>query len=240
MPTQLLLGNSIIQDGVETFDCWRSRKEPIDVLTFTLKPQIGVKVTDQTPATFLLALPGGTLNPVFNGKIDRPASPYRARDKMAETIQPVRQAFDNILPQEVLSYALQQLGVHKMEFSAEKFIRKNFVASVLTFHDLVIQVNKAWGLDYDGYFDLKETFHWHRRTEQSILPVFAYGENIINLEFDGTEGRLLTILVPDLGHSQLIGIEHPAVDAQEALVDTVHHYANDTGGMRTEIFFSVL
>ncbi len=239
MPTQLFLGNAIIQDGVDSFDCWRSRKEPIDVLNFTLKPQVSIKVENKAPTTLLLGLSGGILKPVFGGTIDRMVSPYRARDRMADMMQPVKQAFTNILPQEVLGYALKLKGIEKAELSPKQFPRKNFVADAPTFYDLILQVNRTWGVNYDGYFDVEQTFHWHERKEQSKLPVFAYGENIINLEFDGTAGTLLTVLVPEIEHSQLIGIEHPDVEVQEVLVDTVHHYTNDNGGLRTEIFFSV-
>lgn len=239
MPTQLFLGNSIIQDGINAFDCWRSRKEPIDVLKFTLKAQASAKVESKAPVTFLLGLPGGTLKPVFGGTIDRTASPYRARDTMVDMMQPVKQSFTDILPQEVLSYALKLKGVEKAELSPEQFPRKNFVADTPTFYDLVLQVNRAWGVNYDGFFDVEQAFHWHQRKEQSQLPVFAYGENIIKLEFDGQQGSILTVLVPDIEHSQLVGIEHPNVEATEALVDTVHHYTNNTGGLRTEIYFSI-
>ena len=240
MPTQLLLGNSIIQDAVETFDCWRSRKEPVDVLSFTLR-QVGVTVADKAQTKFLLALPGGELKAVFSGAIDRVNPPYRARDKMGELMQqPVREAFQNVLPQEVLSYALQKFGVTKVSLTTKRFNRKNFVASVPSFYELINQVNIAWGVEYDGYFDMEETFHWHEQKQQNQLHVFAYGENIINIEFDGIQGTILTIPVPDIQHSQLIGIEHPEVEANEAIVDTVHHFTNSSGGLRTEIFFTAV
>lgn len=237
MPTQLILGNSIIQDGVASFDCWRSRKEPVDVLTWSFSSAVSMAVQAGAAVEFLVAYAGGELRKVFAGEVDQTSAPYRARDKMAGLMTPVRQSFEQVAPQEVFDYVLRPAGL-KSVMTAEKFARRNFVTSVPSFYDLIVQVNSAWGVQYDGYFDLQEQFNWRPREEQSTLPVFAYGENIIDLSFDGAQGSLLTLLYPDVEHSQLVAVEHPDIDA-EVLVDTVHHFTNDNGGMRTEIFFSL-
>lgn len=240
MPTQLIMGNSLIQDGISSFDCWRSRKEPIDVLQFSLKNQLQINVEKKAPVEFYLGLYGGEIKKVFKGYIENTTAPFLARDKMSDLMSnPIMQSFERVLPQEVLGFGLQKSGVNKMALSSEKFARKNFVAAAPTFYDLMVQVNKAWDVNYDGYFDLEESFHWHPPIEQSKLPVFSYGENIINISFDGTQGSLLTILVPELDHSQLIGIEYPNIPENEFMVDTVHHFTNDVGGLRTEVFFSI-
>jgi len=240
MNTVLDLGNSTIQNGIRTFDVFRSRREAIDTFVFTFREGLRLNVEAGTRAEFYVNLPGGEPKKVFHGSVDRARAPFRARDKMAELMKPINQAFINTVPQEVLNYVLQREGIGGAILSPQTFPKKNFVASAPSFYDLVLHVNKHWSAAYSGYFDLEGIFRWHSYEQPGKVPVFAYGENIIRLEYDGIEGRILTILVPEIDHSRLIGIEHPEVDVDEVLVDAVHHYTNDRGGARTEIHFSVV
>lgn len=241
MPTQIHIGNSLIQDGITTFDCWRSRLDPVDILEFNLFSGLGLVIEKGSPTDFWIANFGGKLTKVFAGQIDSVGSALRARDGMVEVLKtPVYQTFLNATPQEILSAGLQLAGITDFQLSSKVFPRRNFVAAVPSVHDLIKRINQAWEIGFDAYFDTERVFHWHERPAQSTLPVFAYGQNIISLDFDDTKGTLLTVGLPEIDHSMLIGIDHPSVPATEVLVDTVHHYQGEKGGMRTEIYFSLI
>ena len=241
MPTQIHIGNSLIQDGITTFDCWRSRLDPIDILEFSFYSGLDLVIEKGSPTDFWMANYGGSLTKVFAGQIDSLGSVIRARDGMVEVLKtPVYQTFLKTTPQEIISTGLQLAGITKFQLSPTVFHRRSFVAAVPNINDLIKRINQSWDLDFDAYFDIERVFHWHERPAQLTLPVFAYGQNIISLDFDDTKGTLLTVGLPNIDHSMLIGIDHPSVPATEVLVDTVHHYQGDKGGMRTEIYFSLI
>lgn len=243
MPTQIHLGNALVQDGLETFDCWRSRVDPIDILTFTFLSGVGLTLSTGTPTELWIANYGGVLTKIFSGTMDSITPSYRARDNMVKILKTtICQTFLKATPQEIIGYGLRLAGIDidNAQLSLKAYERRNFVIAGPTVYDMIKQVNRAWGIDYDAYIDLNEKFHWHEQNEQLTMPVFAYGQNIIRLDFDDTLGTILTVGYPSLDHSMMIGIEHPNVPASEVLVDTVHHYMEKPGSLRTEIHFSLV
>ncbi|GAB6173273.1 MAG: hypothetical protein QMC95_06560 [Desulfitobacteriaceae bacterium] len=240
MRTQIRIGNSLVQDGLASFDCWKSRLDPVDILEFSFRSGVQLDITDAAPTEFHFMDPSGTLQKVFQGQVDIVNSPYRARDKAVDFMKlPVYQTFFNVTPQEMILFALKRCGNRSAFLTPRDFPRKDAVSAAPNGFELVKQINRLWGTDYDPYFDEEEVFHWHELLDQKTMPLLAYGSNIISLEFDGTKGSLVTIGMPSITHSSYIGINHPDVPVSEALVDTVHHYTVSPGGIRTEVYFSI-
>lgn len=241
MFSELVVGSTLINNGLVHMDLWRSRKQPADILEVTLDDRLqNLSIAKDQPAAFSFGYTADKISKVFAGTVDLADDLLlRIKDGMVPCLRTnIVQAFVNATPQEILSYGLRKAGVKKFSLSKSAFEKKNFIASDENIYELALSVNRSWGLNYDPHFDTDEIFHWHPRPDQNELFVFQYGENIIDIEFDGEIGRLLTIGLPFMDHSQLISIEHPEVDLNEALVDTVHSFY-DGNKLRTEIYFSI-
>ncbi|GAB6170790.1 hypothetical protein JCM15765_02680 [Paradesulfitobacterium aromaticivorans] len=241
MRTQIRIGNVLVEDGLTDFDCWRSRLDPVDILEFSFRPGAALSISNDAKTELWLTDPDGTLFKVFTGQIDRTSTPLRARDDAVILLDtPVYQTFLDATPQEVVAFGLRQAGIVSAQLTNWDFPRKDFIVAAPDVFNLIKQVNKYWSIAFLPYFDANETFHWHERSEQFTAPLFAYGKNIISLEFDGQRGSVLTIGIPSITHSTIIALEHPDVPHDEVLVDAVHHFMTETGGLRTELFFSLV
>jgi hypothetical protein len=245
MYSELYIGNAMIVNGLSHMDLWRSRKDPIGVLKFQLKDDVqNLTLTKGLQVELFFGYDPEETAKAFSGKLDLvDGLAARARDKMTDVIEAkLVQNFMRATPQEIISQVMRKADVKKYEITLASFPCYPFVASGDDGYNLIKKVNRKWQLDYDPYFDVNEVFHWHPKVEQDSLLVFKYGENIINLDFDGEsqQGSLLTIGVPTADHSQLISLEHPKVPAAEVLVDTAHHFTDENGNLRTELIFSLV
>lgn len=239
MQTECTIGSAYLRNGLTDVDLWRSRKDPIGVLTFRLKPEAQWLEVGNDPITLRLGYEAGALWTVFTGTIDLPTGdPIRARDRMAQLAETkVVQTFLSATPQEILVFGLKKAGVQTYRMTTRAFPKRKFVASGESVTDMIRNVNRAWGLDFAPYCDAENLFVWDDLVPQEQLPVFAYGANIIDLDLDEDGGRLLTVGVPYLDHSQFIYIDHPELKS-EVLVDTIHHFSTEQETLRSEIFFS--
>ncbi len=242
MFSELVVGNTLINNGLTYMDLWRSRKQPADVLELVLSDRLtGVPIQQDQPAQFSFGYTVDGISKAFAGTVNFvDGLTVRIKDGMVSCLRTnIVQAFIEATPQEIISFGLRKAGIKKFSLSDLVFEKKNFIASGENVYELAQNVNRVWGLDFDPYFDVEETFHWHQRPDQEELYSFEYGENIIDIEWDGQLGRILTIGLPFMDHSQLISIDHPEVVLDEALVDTVHSFY-DGKKLRTEIYFSSL
>lgn len=245
MYSELTVGNTTIRNGIWKLDIWHSRREPIDILEVALKSEVrGVQLQKDLPAVFWFGYTSDKVWKGFAGTSDLVDGAFmRARDRMVALRKTtVTKVFLNATPQEIITHVLGLAGVTRFSLSGKAFPpRASFVAAGEDVYRLVLMVNREWGCSFLPYFDNDDLFHWEEIQPQTELPLFAYGDNIIRLEFDESAGTgmLLTIGAPFVNHSARIGLQHPKVPAAEALVEAVHHFLTDRETLRTEIFFSL-
>lgn len=237
-------------------DIWRSRKEPADVAEFELLtaiPELGLGA--DVPMEIYMGYDLDSPFKVFKGYITEPRDPlYLAKDEALKIFRakPVSTML-KVTPQDVITFGLQQAGVSEFQLSGETFaIKERFVISGENVSELVRRVNETWGIDYDWFFDAEGKFYWDAPSPVPG-PVYSYryGENIIELDFDTDReiygqrklgkttglGRMLTVLSPFAGHSREIEIIYPEVGDRRFMTETVHHFRNEQGSLRTEIYF---
>jgi len=254
---ELRVAGAQVRNLFDAFDLWLSRKEPADVCEFALRkglPDLGL-MKDTT-----IEIWGGyDLNQswlLFSGYVTDPRAPrFLCKDEAVKLFgTPIVQTFMDVAPQDVIRFGLRRAGVTDFNLDATAYPRKaRFVASE-NVSDLVRRVNTTWGLKHDWYF-VGRRFNWTAPVPQPG-PVYSYqyGENIIDLDFTtdrdpvgqrpagsttGT-GKLLTVFSPFVGHSQEIEVVWPEVKASRFFVETVRHFINDQGALRTEIHFREL
>lgn len=252
---ELRVAGAQVRNLFDAFDLWLSRKEPADVCEFTMRkglPDLGL-VKDAP-----IEIWGGyDLNQswlLFSGYVTDPRAPrFLCKDEAVKLFgTPIIQTFINVTPQEILMFALRKAGIADANLDPAPYARKpRFVAAGENVSDLVRRVNATWGLSNDWYF-IGKKFCWNAPVPRPG-PVYSYqhGENIINLEFTTDRdpsgqraagsttgaGRLLTVVSPFVHHSQEIEIIWPEVKNTRYLVETVRHFLNENGALRTEFYF---
>lgn len=252
-------GGAAVRNLFAGLDIWLSRKEPADIAEFTFKlglPELNL--AKDTPVEIWIGYDDKNSWKVFTGYVAEPRPPkFLCKDEALLLFKTkIVQTFINVTPQDVIKFGLQKAGVARFKLAEQKFpLKLRFVAAGENVSDLVKRVNATWGLEFDHYFDSERTFYWDPPAPRPG-PVYSYqyGENIISLEF-ATErepagqrpaggaagaGRLVTVASPFVGHSQEIEIIWPEVPATRFFVETVHHFMNEKGSLRTEIFFREL
>jgi hypothetical protein len=253
---ELRVNGAQVRNFDKKCDIWVSRKEPADVAEFELKttlPELGL--AKNTPIELYIGYDLDKPWKVFAGYITEPRDPlYMAKDEAVKLFRtkPV-QTLLNVTPQDVIKFGLRQAGIAEFQLSEKTFLRKpRFVIAGENVSDLIRRVNATWNIDYDWFFDAEGKFYWDDPASADG-PVYSYryGENIIELDF-GTDrepsgqralgnttglGRLLTVVSPFITHSQEIEIIWPEVGDRRFMVETVHHFRNEKGSLRTEIFF---
>lgn len=256
---ELRVGSAQIRNFFSKLDVWLSRKEPADLVDFTLESSLpGLALDKDTEIEFWLGYNPDQIWQVFAGYITEPRSPqYTAKDECLKLFRTqVIKTYQNVSPQDVLRDGLRQAGVTEYSLSPTQFTAKpRFVVAGENVSELVERVNKTWGVSYDHYFDASRRFYWDEpQPRDGPVYSYRYGENIIELDF-GTDrdphgqraagdtsglGRLVTVLSPFVGHSQEIEIIWPNVGDRRFMSETVHHFINERGSLRTEIFFREL
>ncbi len=237
-------------------DVWLSRKEPADIAEFELITTIAeLGLAPDVPIELYMGYSMDSPFKVFSGYITEPRDPlYLAKDEALKIFRakPISTML-KVTPQDVIKFGLQQAGVTDFQLSEKVFTPKSrFIISGENVSDLVRRVNETWGIDYDWFFDAEGKFYWDEPVpKESEIYSYRYGENIIELDFDTDReiygqrklgkttglGRMLTVLSPFVGHSQEIEIIYPEVGDRRFMTETVHHFRNEQGSLRTEIFF---
>jgi hypothetical protein len=194
---------------------------------------------------------------VFSGYVTEARSPhFLCKDEGVKLSKdPIVQTLQQVTPQDVIRFALGKAGITSMELDSTQYQRKDrFVIAGETAADLIRRVNTTWGLTHDYYF-IAEKFFWNP-PKPVAGPVYSYqyGENILSLEFatdrepqgqraagsTSGSGKLTTVVSPFINHSQEIEILWPEVKSTRFMTETVRHFLNENGALRTELYFREL
>lgn len=254
---ELRIGNTSVIDQCSALDIWLYRKEPADVCEFALKtglPDLGL--VKDTPIEVHIGYSNDSWK-VFSGYVTEPHHPrYLCKDEAVKLFETkIIQTFLKAKPQDVIKHALTKAGITKMNLDPAAYTAKpRFVASGENISDLVRRINTTWQLTNDWYFD-DDTFVWMpNKPRTGDVYSYQYEQNIIDLTFStdrdakgqrsiGTtsgSGKLLTVVSPFVKHSQEVEIIWPEIKATRFMVETVHHFRNQNGGLRTELYFREL
>ncbi|TEB09135.1 hypothetical protein [Pelotomaculum propionicicum] len=245
-----------VRNFFSKMDVWLSRKEPADIAEFTLKtglPALGL--AKGAPVEIWIGYDPSKAWRVFAGYVTEPRSPnYLCKDEALKLFKTnIVQSFQDVAPQDVIRFGLLEAGITVFTLDDTVYPHKSgFVAAGENVSDLVKRVNATWGITNDHYFDGDRRFYWTPPTPQpGPVYVYEYGENILSLEFfderdpygqraagsTSGAGKLLTVASPFISHSREIKIIWPEVRQTRYLVETVRHFLNDKGSLRTEIYF---
>ena len=201
-----------------------------------------ISLASKVPASIWLGY-NGVLEEVFTGYV---AAPYDSGGGMNEVLlkdgmllleqTPISNTFLNATPQDILSYGLEQAGVHERRLSAKVYPAKPRV-SILRQSALSLfnTVHAAWGISVPFFFS-RGVFYWGTTPGQEQIYRFEYGENIISVTRAGGLWALETVSAPFIRHSQRIAVQHPQV-AGEFEVEKVVFTTNPAGFIRTNIYF---
>lgn len=253
---ELVAPGGRVRNFFNKMDVWLSRKEPADVAEFTLKTGLSaLGLAKEAPVEIWLGYDRSKTWRVFAGYVSEPRSPnYLCKDEALKLFKTdIVQSFQDVTPQDVIGFGLQKAGIKAFTLDNTFYPRKSgFVAAGENVSDLVKRVNATWGIVNDQYFDGDRRFYWAPPTPRAgAVYVYEYGQNIISLEFfaerepygqraagsTSAAGKLLTVASPFISHSQEIKIIWPEVKTARFMVETVRHFLNDKGSLRTEIYF---
>ena len=128
----------------------------------------------------------------------------------------VRRAFLDVTAADVVKACLEDAGIESYAVTGGGPKRHHFVAANQTVAQILLAVNRSWGLRYVAYAEPDGTVYWGpwesspRATAQTGRFVFERGVNIVNLRpGESGSGELETVWMPQLRHSQLLGIRDP-------------------------------
>lgn len=255
---ELTVGNTKIRNQFSKFDMWLSRSEPADICEIALKrglPDIGIK--QDMPVSVAVGYDLTKRYDIFSGFVQASKHPhYMFKDhclKMFKT--QIRETFIDVIPQDVIKHGLRQAGITDYKLDEKLYVRKpRFIVAGENVSEMIRAVNQTWQLNNDWYFTGK-TFHWDQlQLSGESTYSYRYGENIIDLQFttdrdvygqrttgkSSGAGKLITIISPFIKHSTEIQIIWPGVSNTRYWVETVRHYLNNNGALRTDILFREL
>lgn len=251
-------GAAAVRNQFTALDLWLSRKEPADLCDFTLKnglPDLGLAKDSEIEIVIIYNLDQKWT--VFKGYVAEPqGTRFLCKDSGIKLFKTeIIQTFLNATPQDIIRFGLRKAGITEMDLDSKSYPAKaRFLASGENVSELVRRVNTTWGINNDWYFAGKK-FCWNNklRTDKPVYT-YEYGENIIDLEFNTDRdpkgqrkvgatsggGKLTTIVSPFVDHSQEIEILWPEVKSTRFIVETVRHYLNENGALRTDLYFREL
>lgn len=251
---ELNIAGAAIRNQFAALDLWLSRKEPADLCEFTLKtglPDLGLAKDSAVEIAISYNLEQKWT--VFSGYVvEAQTTRFVCKDEGIKLFRSeIIQTFLDATPQDIIRFGLRKAGISEMKLDSKPYPTKpRFIASGENISELVRRVNTTWGINNDWYFAGK-TFCWSSelRTDKPIYT-YEYGENIIDLEFSTDRdphgqrkagqtsgaGKLSTVVSPFVDHSQEVIILWPETKSSRYFVEKVHHFLNENGALRTELF----
>lgn len=254
-----IAGRAVLRNHLKTFDVWLSRKEPADVCAFMLKPEVpDLSITKDTQINVSIGYSLTQKWQVLSGFVTDPAHPaYIVKDGAIKLFRTkIVQTFMDATPQDIINFGLRAAGISEVSLDQNSYPgKKRFVAASENVSELVHRVNTTWGIANDWYFS-GQKFCWNSDVPLSGKPVYVYewGKNIIDLSFKMARdqygqraagattgaGKLITVVSPFVEHSQEVKIIWPGIKNTRFVIETIHHYLNDKGVLRTDFMFREL
>lgn len=230
------IGGRRIERGVERLVAVSSRLTPADRCEIDLANvdgELSGLCSQGDVVTVRWGYRGGDEAPIFVGTARQVISGERlhieAVDRMQSLFETrVTQSFINESPGAIIRWALRRVGITGMRVHEEAVVFPRFNIFNRTVSQVIEMVNNtlltayacAAAVDYRWFFDPDGVFHYGpyheidngRNPFTGTMPVFAYQDNLIDLEpaltADGLS-RLETVAVPGLRHSMPIKVVEP-------------------------------
>ena len=248
-PTWEIELGSFMLKRVFIIDVWSGRDNPVDLAVIDLDPRVEDRrpFVEGTSAEIRMGYVEKGLWPVFAGEIVNIAWGEEMRLQLrgqAEALRKTRvtRTFVDATPQEIVAEGVAIAGITKMVLGQRRYpARHHFVAQNLSIIDLIRLVARTWGIDWPWFCDVDGTFYFcsWEETGRGQEPKYTleHGLNIFELTPPdaGGRGRLTTILLPFLRHSDRVHIEDRRYWQRSvtAVIEKVHHRFDRNGGRTT-------
>lgn len=202
-----------ITSGMEV-ECFSSREARSDWCRIELTSQLKGIVTyeDMEEAVVELGY-GDDYDVLLSGYCRKSENDYwkeiLVRDAMIKIERvTVKGTFIDCTPQDIIKYILLQAGIKEYKLSEEDYgKRETFFVNSLDGVKAIAQVNTAWGIKNDFFFQNK-VFYWGCRPLQEMVYLLEENENILSLKKYGDLYEIETLGVPWLHHSQEVELSH--------------------------------
>jgi hypothetical protein len=246
---EIYLGNYQLKK-VSSIDVYSKRDRIMDMADIVLDP-LGLDrsiFTEGMKGNIRLGYIEKGLSSVFEGQISMVS--WQAETKFtlkgqAERLRttPILQTFIDVTPQDIVKFGLNAAGVTNFKLSSVDLPRRHhFVSPNKNVIDLISLVSAGWGISWPAFFDPEPNGRFYfcpwdetGRDKNEIL-ILEYGKNIFSLD-PGRDGRgkLTTILLPMLRHSNLLKISDRRYWQKDITVriESLHWHLSNKG--RTEI-----
>lgn len=236
---RVTIGPYTFHQGIE-LECCSSTASYFDWAKLKLvSPYQSVLSIDRlTPAQIELGY-SGVYESVFKGYV---VSPYQGGEillkddmiRLEETI--ITKTFLDVIPQDIILYALSKAGIEASMLSAVFYPRRKTVPVVQkSVISLLEAVHAIWQIKPAFHFS-GGMFYWGVEPPQNKQYTFRYAENIISLRKQGTLWELETVSAPFIKHSHWITVSHPQISGNFKATKVIHS-TEATGFIRSRITF---
>ena len=168
-------GSAIIRNKFAALDIMLSRKEPADLVDFTLKnrlPDLGL--AKDIAVELSIIYNQDQKWSVFSGYVvEAQGTRFICKDEGIKLFQTeIIQTFLDAAPQDIIRFGLDKAGITEMDLDTTAYPTKpRFIASGENMSELVRRVNTTWGITNDWYFSGKK-FCWNN-TLRTDKPVYT-------------------------------------------------------------------
>ncbi|MCM1258417.1 MAG: hypothetical protein NC307_11265 [Roseburia sp.] len=230
-----------IASGIEV-ECFSSREARSDWCKIELTSQLQGIVTyeDMEAATVELGY-GDDYDMLLSGYCRKSNNDYwkeiLVRDAMIKIERAaIKGTFVGCAPQDIIKYILLQAGITDYKLSDEDYgKRETFFVNNLDGVKTIAQVNTAWGIKKDFFFQ-NNVFYWGCRPAQETVYILEENENILSLKKYGDLYEIETLGVPWIHHSQEIEILHSKYSGTVTVEKTIVK-SDSNGYTRMYLYF---
>lgn len=232
----LQIGNYYISSGA-TIRCVSSEESSPDYLKVTLTEEYQevVSITPGMPVSFVISG-----NEVFTGTVISSSTEtlqaFICKDgSNAFNSNQISGVFNDVTPQDLVSYCLNAHGISKRSISDSYCPSKKVIIKKQSTSDVLSLIDSLWSIK-SKHFMLQDTFYWGTNPEQDVYYEFVYGKNIISLDKKNGMYKLYSSAYPSILHGQKIIVNHPIISGS-FIVNKVIYDVSTEGFIRTTLFF---
>lgn len=234
------IGKYTINEGIK-LEAYMDKNISFDWVHIHLTKNLFTEASIKKEDAFSLSIGyEGALEEVFTGYVtDVQDNAIIIKNEMLKLARvQITNSFLSSIPQEIITFILEQAGITDYELSKESYpIKKLLNLSKVSGTEALKQVDKAFNINASNSIFKCKKFQWNVPSNQKKVYSFIYAENIIDLELIETKvWELTTIAVPFIKILDQINIDHPKL-AGNFNVSRIKIVIDESGFIRTKLTF---
>lgn len=234
------IGSYATSEGIQ-LEAYLDKNISFDWVHINLTQKLFAELSTKKDDEFSLSIGyEGVFEEVFTGYVtDVQDNAIIIKNEMLKLARvKITNSFLSSVPQEIITFILEQAGILEYELSKEAYpIKKLLSLSKVSGTEALKQVDKAFNISPSHHIFKCKKFEWNVEANQKKVYSFIYAENIIALELIETKvWELTTIAVPFIKVLDQINIDHPKISGNFT-ISRIKIIIDESGFIRTKLTF---